>query len=200
MRLFCRREALAALPDHKLIEAITERRNAIRTHRDQKGDDRCFLDDYVLWNYLADSEPELTLPGLEQGMQMCTLFWIYRGATSADKTPANANPHQATWDNDLRATGSDHAQLVEILLGLQEAIKAHRNVQGHPRTLKDDRLLYASLPEKMPADFRLPNTDEFLGEAKAPKAGCPSFWRSHGNCPGAKHNLHAWGPCPANPK
>ena len=37
--------------------------------------------------------------------------------------------------------------------------------------------------------------EEFIGEAKAPHAGCPAFWRSHANCPVERHNLHRWGPC-----
>jgi hypothetical protein len=77
---------------------------------------------------------------------------------------------------------------------LGAAILRHRDIADRPRTADDDRALYAVLPEKLPADFRLPPEDEFLGEAKAPHAGCPSFWRSHAACPAA-HDLHRWGPC-----
>lgn len=37
-----------------------------------------------------------------------------------------------------------------------EGIKKHRDIEGQERTLEDDQLLYDLLPEKMPADFRLP--------------------------------------------
>lgn len=63
-----------------------------------------------------------------------------------------------------------------------------------PGTADDDRALYAILPEKMPADLRLPPEDHFLGETKSPDAGCPAFWRSHDGC-GPECNLHQWGPC-----
>ncbi len=88
-----------------------------------------------------------------------------------------------------------HAELVETLFALQQSIRAHRDIFSKKRTLEDDRTLYALLPEKIPADFRLPPEPEFLGEAKAPRAGCPSFWRSHSTCATSDHDLHKWGPC-----
>lgn len=63
------------------------------------------------------------------------------------------------------------------ILQCRNAIRAHRDARG------DDRLPYAVLPEKIPCDFRLPPEAEFLGEAIAPHAGRPSFWRSHSACP-----------------
>jgi hypothetical protein len=94
-----------------------------------------------------------------------------------------------------------HDKLLDELVKLQDAILAHREVGNKPRTVEDDRQLYRVLPEKLPADFRLPPKEDFLGEAKAPTAGCPSFWRSHFGCSGCGEcaqkasDLHKWGPC-----
>jgi hypothetical protein len=76
---------------------------------------------------------------------------------------------------------------------LKHAIRTHRDIKDRPRSIEDDRVLYAVMPEKIPGNFQLPPIDEFLGRAKE-GAGCPTFWESHEKCVGGC-NVHAWGPC-----
>jgi hypothetical protein len=175
----------------EIQEAIAERRAAIRAHRDAKGDDRCWIDDHSIWAFVDASPGDLhVLPSFEEGMTRCRAFYQHRRADAPDAAPAAST---AVPDADINRM--THADLVKCLIALQTAIRTHANVKDRPLTLDDDRALYAILPDKIAADFRLPPEPEFLGEAKAPHAGCPAFWRSHGKCAGAKHDLHTWGPC-----
>jgi len=177
-----------------LRRAIVNTRNAIRAHRDAKGDDRCWLDDYLVWECIKGSfQSPLQPPLFEQGMDMCRAFYKLRNSSKADVPPPEAIHDKTQWDADLN--DMDDVQLTEELALLQSAIRAHRDAGGKPLTIEDDRALYAVLPEKLPADFRLPPEQDFLGEAKAPHAGCPSFWRSHEGCKTKRHDLHKWGPC-----
>ena len=194
MHLPLEKESLVALTNSALLYAIKVRRDYVRWHRDQKMDDRCWIDDLGLWEFLRDTPPhEGKMLSFEEGMRLCKEFYAHRRAEAPDAIPAHALIDPAQWDLDLR--GMHHAELVAELHKIQITIQAHRDIKDRKRTLEDDRALYALLPEKLPADFRLPPEPDFLGEAKAPKAGCPSFWRSHGNCATEKHDLHRWGPC-----
>jgi hypothetical protein len=166
-------------------------RGRIREHRDQKGDDRCWLDDYGVWEMLPDSPPMPRL-SLEDGMKCCNEFWAFRRTNFPDPVPSDAILDPNFWDDDLIEMSAE--ELAEEFVRLCRAVRAHRDVAGRPRTISDDQALYTVLPEKIPADFRLPPEEEFLGEAKSPNAGCPAFWRSHKNCL-AECNLHKWGPC-----
>ena len=194
MRLPNHPRILARFNHTELLEAILERRKVIREHRDQVGDDRCWLDDYLVWDMLDDSMSRpLALPTFTDGMNKCEIFYIFRRAENKDPTPKSAILNPTLWDKDL-----DHltpSQLWYELSRLQNAISKHRDIFDRNRSIDDDRELYNVLPEKIPADFRLPPKEEFLGEAKAPTAGCPSFWRSHGQCTTRDHNFHCWGPC-----
>lgn len=177
-----------------LRNSIQESRAAIRYHRDQKGDDRCFLDDYIVWARLPDSPMIFTrLPEFSQAMRLCEIFYTFRRADYADPVPPDAITDRSHWDDDLVYLSS--VGLFGQFFLLQRAIRIHRDILNRLRTIDDDRALYAVLPEKLPADFRLPSEEAFLGEACAPKAGCPAFWRSHGDCFSCVHNFHEWGPC-----
>lgn len=177
-----------------LKRAILECRAALRLHRDARGDERCWLDDYYVWNMVEGSPSIPTiLPLFDEGMNQCRTYYRFRNAPVPDPMPAGAVTDPARWDDDLEEMTPP--QLTQELERLHAAVRRHRDVTGRPRTADDDRALYAVLPEKLPADFRLPPEDDFLGEAKAPRAGCPSFWRSHAACPGNCHDLHRWGPC-----
>lgn len=194
MRLSFEKRELSTLSNSSLFFAIRERRDYLRWHRDQKMDDRCWIDDLGLWEFLSDIPPhEGKIPSFEEGMRLCGDFFAHRRADEADPLPAHAVVEREKWDLDLR--GMHHAELVDTLHKIQITIQAHRDIKERKRSLEDDRALYALLPEKLPADFRLPPEKDFLGEAKAPRAGCPSFWRSHSACPTPAHDLHKWGPC-----
>lgn len=51
---------------------------AIRKHRDQKADDRCWLDDDELYAVLGEDEPETTLPPECEFLESCRRFWRQR--------------------------------------------------------------------------------------------------------------------------
>lgn len=187
-------ELLKLLSRKGLIDAIIERRTDIRKHRDARGDDRCFLDDYLVWRWFVGPPTDPTeFISVEHGMAQCILFYEYRNADEADQVPEDAILEPAHWDDDLAAL--DDKGLFFALSDIQQAIRKHRDITGRPRMTCDDRELYHVLPEKLPADFRLPSRGEFLGTVLFPHAGCPAFWNSHGQCQTKTHNFHAWGPC-----
>ncbi|HYD16853.1 MAG TPA: hypothetical protein VEF76_00065 [Patescibacteria group bacterium] len=169
-------------------------RHAIRRHRDAKGDDRCWLDDYFVWALIPGSFAVPTaVPPMEEAMDMCRGFYKRRRADTADEQSPDAVTDPQQWDKDLEAM--DDAALQAELARIRAAVRTHRDAACAALTLDDDRALYRVLPEKVAADFRLPPESVFLGEAGAPKAGCPAFWRSHAHCRVKRHNLPQWGPC-----
>jgi len=171
-------------------ERIGELRTVIRYHRDQKGDDRCWLDDFLVWKKVTGKDIT-ELPTYEEGMAKCRSYFRLRSMKSLDPTLANAVIDPGKWDDDLATM--DEEQLRRECLRIEQAIRKHDAIVGRERTVDDDRELYSVLPEKIPADFRLPCEKDFLGTTKT-SAGCPQFWKSHSSCSG-EHNLHQWGPC-----
>ena len=66
---------LSTLSREELIAEVVGLRNIIREHRDQRGDDRCWLDDFLLYAALPDRIPALsTLPPKEVFMPSCERF------------------------------------------------------------------------------------------------------------------------------
>ncbi|MEK7151798.1 MAG: hypothetical protein AAB784_03780 [Patescibacteria group bacterium] len=187
------RVELLCLSESDCRIAIFERRESIRSCRDQRGDDRCFIDDWLLWEWLSDSPPKPVIFSIEWGMEQCVLFYEHRRAETADVIAHDAISDPMHWDDDLKKMTPE--QLHNELIRIQEGLRKHRDIKNRPRTVEDDRAIYGLLPEKMPADFRLPPKEEFLGEAASPHAGCPAFWRSHSQCGTLCHNFHQWGPC-----
>lgn len=192
MILPCERIFLSCLSKSELKRAILERRYIIRGHRDARGDDRCWLDDYLVWAMLP-AQPFRLFEKLDRSerMEKCTMFYRLRRSETTDPIPSDAIIDPDHWDEDLR--GMTYEQALDELVKIQEAIRRHGEVRDCLRTIDDDRALYAILPEKVPADFRLPPEDEFLLGKKS-GAGCPNFWDSHSAC-GRSCNLHQWGPC-----
>ncbi|HZS42931.1 MAG TPA: hypothetical protein VFA52_01800 [Candidatus Paceibacterota bacterium] len=179
------------ISDLKLF--ILERRKVLRNHRDQRLDDRCWLDDYLLFAFLDDSPPTPTrLPPFHLMMKECGSFYFHCRADEADPVPADAILDPLEWDRDLEIV-NEHDFFMH-LHSMQQGFLILREIKSRPKTVDDYRRLYSTLPEKLPADFRLPPEPDFLGERKAPYAGCPSFWRSHNVCKGPCC-LDRWGPC-----
>lgn len=70
---------------------IKELETAIRNHRDQKGDNRCWLDDLELYKVLNDGKSgDLSLPPKCEFLESCSRFWEQRhtneGATIGKPT------------------------------------------------------------------------------------------------------------------
>ena len=61
---------------NSLKDEVLKLRNAIRSHRDQKGDDRCWMDDIELYKALPEgvAEADLSLLSDEQFRRNCDLF------------------------------------------------------------------------------------------------------------------------------
>lgn len=60
-------------------EELLKLRNGIRYHRDQKGDDRCWLDDVELYKLLPEQrDADFTLPPKDEFARDCARFWQSR--------------------------------------------------------------------------------------------------------------------------
>jgi hypothetical protein len=175
-----------------LKSQIIQIRRTIRDHRDAKGDDRCWLDDYLVWNLLPREEIPIPKLNTETGMFKCIEFYVHRRSDTIELVPSTAILDPTKWNEDLES--KCEKQLWDVVgLHLLAVEEHYHSSLVRSLTIDDDRKLYATLPEKIPADFRLPRMNEFLGKDK-PHAGCPNFWDSHRDC--AEYcNLHQWGPC-----
>ncbi len=82
------------LSRNELLNRIKELETAIRLHRDERGHDRCWLDDSRLYDILADTPSIacITLPPRDQFLANCSRYWKCRQTAqqSADK-PATKN-------------------------------------------------------------------------------------------------------------
>ncbi len=187
-----------------MVSRILKMRTALRYERDQLGDNRCWLDLGLIFA-AAGMRPDLVkLPQRERMQKLCRFF---HQNTQRPGDPQPLRPDAITdpahWDDDLVAHAHDRDYLETQEYVLVAAIRRlyHRNrrTRGYQVTYADYDRVYMTLPEKLHADTRLPPVEEFLGEAKAPHAGCPAFWASHQRCdPGKDCNVHVWGhECPA---
>lgn len=172
---------------------IISLRQAIRYARDQKGDDRCWLDYWPLYEILEDTNSSMleVNPNSKEIMQICTSFYEKRRQDYLD-TPVNAILERDLWNSDLDSMNS--SSLAKELEKIEETARKHRDTPILELTVEDDKTLYQILPENISADFRLPPREQFLGTSN-PCAGCPNFWKSHANCKAKKHNFQSWGPC-----
>lgn len=70
---------VATLHVERLREELVVLRNAIRAHRDERGHDRCWLDDDRLYGYLPEAiGADAELPPLPEFLENCQRFWASR--------------------------------------------------------------------------------------------------------------------------
>ena len=174
-------------------------RTAIRDSSDARGDDRCWISDYRIWAFIkgAHRVPKAPPPH-EEAMRRCHAYYAFRGTRTHTVVGSVGRVALAQGDRDIDLLGKTTDELRTEARRLYTVIHVHHAIEGvekRPRIIDDDRALYAALPEGITTDFWLPPEEEFLGEVKAPCAGCPAFWRSHAHCAVLRHNLHQWGPC-----
>lgn len=63
----------------ELIAEVTKLRTAIRQHRDEKGHNRCWLDDATLYKTLPESQSaDFTLPPKCEFLMECNRYWDQR--------------------------------------------------------------------------------------------------------------------------
>ena len=184
------RELLAQMKEGSMYIAILQRRGISRWHRDQKGDDRYWFDDYKINAMLigAPSVP-IKIPA-EIGMVLCRLYYQSSRLDYKLPNPPGAILDPKRWNDDIGCM--DFEKLLSELEKIQLA--AHELIEiPWPRTASDYQRFYDQvLPEKILADFRLPPEPEFLGNIKK-NASCPNFWCSHAQDKTCHYDQ--WGPC-----
>jgi len=61
------------------LQQVQVLRDAIRKHRDERGHDRCWLDDQKLYQSLPEASPgDLNLPPKEEFIANCHRYWEHR--------------------------------------------------------------------------------------------------------------------------
>src|SRR5574337_22320 len=72
---------------HSMTKKVQDLRDAIRRHRDEKGHDRCWLDDLELYKSLPEGlkDVDLTLPSRDEFITNCERYHAHR------QDPTNPN-------------------------------------------------------------------------------------------------------------
>lgn len=160
-----------------LLDEVRRSRAAIREHRDQIGDYRCWVDDEVLYHStlpeLKGLSPEL--PDIQEFMSRCEAYHTNRQDPSEPKSTipmdSSVGPlplkYSPNLDADLTAMTSE--QLREERDRLWETIRAHRSSGHKNRDYRLDRTLYLLLPERKLAITQLPPRELFIG------GNCPAY-------------------------
>ncbi len=157
---------------------IIKLRNVIRYHRDQKGDDRCWLDDELLYESLPETADKAQLlPSKEVFMEKCARFHSRRQAPERPKQ-ASQDPDQPT---EQALKGMNEDELKKEIARLIQAIRLHRNIGDNKRSWQDDIRLYRILNENTNYDTTLPDQKTFL-------TSCNRFFSTRRNPP----DLHNW--------
>ncbi len=157
---------------------IIKLRNIIRYHRDQKGNDRCWLDDETLYEPLPETADKAqALPTKEVFMEKCARFHSKRQAPNQTKQ-ISQEPKQPT-DQDIKEMTEDEQK--KEIARLRQAIRLHRNIGNNKRSWQDDQRLYRALNENTDYDTTLPERETFL-------TSCDRFFSSGGKPP----KLHNW--------
>ena len=79
---------------------LTRLRNIIRYHRDQKADDRCWLDDELLYESLPENIP-VTLSSKDVFVDKCSRFHANRQAPKSTNT-VDQGKSQVPNDDDIK--------------------------------------------------------------------------------------------------
>jgi hypothetical protein len=152
-------------------------RLALREHRDQIGDYRCWVDDHVLYErtlpgYTAPSTP----PSEELFDSYCESFFRNRqhpNDRGRNDIPLDSSigplvlAYPAELDSDIQELGIPDLQ--RIIAEARAAIEKHFSKGPLLRTFEDDFSLAMLLPEQRLPDTALPPRELFLGR------GCPGY-------------------------
>jgi hypothetical protein len=165
----------------KLRDEVLKLRDAIRLHRDQRGDDRCWLDDVLLYKALPETVHSLTqLQPRDEFMLACEKFWCTRQCPAEPAYAGQQTERRAYADDDLAGKGL--GALLGEAMHLRTGIRSHRD-KGDARSWRDDATLYRLLPEKDPGITALPPKPVLLGN-------CQRYWQTRQSQHPQK--LHEW--------
>ncbi len=145
---------LNSMDKKQLRELVLRIRGDIRWHRDQRGDDRCWLDDIKLYENLPGyiNPYSQRVPPKVEFLRLCGVFQSNRQVPGEHVTHTeSAQPRNA--DEDLDAM--DKETLILEVNKLRNGIHTHLE-KGEKRGYADDAALYALLPERTKAITRLP--------------------------------------------
>lgn len=101
------------------LEEVEKLRAAIRAHRDEKGHDRCWLDDLKLYAALPEgaATADLTLPPKAEFMRGCDRYYELRRTRAPEE--ADSEARSLARDGSL---GTDDLRAAGRLDGLTEAL------------------------------------------------------------------------------
>lgn len=163
--------------ERRTAAELSSIRLAIRQHRDQIGDYRCWVDDEVLYHRVL---PELRgvvpeVPPGEEFLRRCETY--YKQRQNPEESPveipldSSLEPLNLVYDNSLDSdlNGLD-AKAVQLRIDqLLQAVRDHQAKGYSNRTYRHDCDLYLCLPEKKLPITQLPPRELFLGR------GCPAY-------------------------
>lgn len=115
-----------------LIEYALSLENAIKEHRDARGDERCWLDDKVLYMALHDEQPVTALPPREEFLESCSRFHAQRqNPSSLPLHPFGMTITQLSFEvTNLRASlAMKDADLADLRKQLEQSRAYARSLQ-----------------------------------------------------------------------
>jgi len=136
-------------------EEILKARNAIRKHRDAKGDDRCWFDDDLIYQCLPGYKPITTLYPREEFLKKCRIFKERRFGWCSYPDGLLKIPLLESGMSDTDIEKWTDEKLRAHVLWLWLSIQNHHDC-GDNKTSADDILLYLVLPDGIEPDLSLP--------------------------------------------
>lgn len=147
--------AVNRLSRGRAVEEILKARQAIRQHRDARGDDRCWLDDDLVYQCLPGYKPIMTLCSKEEFMKKCRIFKERRCGWDSYPRGLLTVPRLESGMSDTDIDKWSDEKLRAHILWLWLCIKNHQGC-GDNKTSVDDILLYLVLPDGIEPDLSLP--------------------------------------------
>lgn len=172
---------------HSTLERIIDLRDAIRYHRAQISDYRCWVDDERLYKAAGGDISLPVVPKPEEFLNRCEHFWDHRqraheqGTGDPSVSSAERILQLPVYANDDLA-GNTEDELTRKLSELTAGIESHQRKGFDGRTVRDDEALYALLPEQVLWNSGLPKREIFL-------ANCARFC---GHCQERPEHILEW--------
>ncbi len=143
------------------LEKVRNWRHAIRSHRNEVGHNRCWMNDWLIYEIILGIPIPQKFPSFEECMRLCEQYWDKRGQ-QGDQPPTVLSRINKVGNVDLDLVGMSELQLTRTSEIISTAVEKHRKIGDGERTALDDRELYAVLPEKFIPNQTLPSRKEFV--------------------------------------